>query len=876
VSAPRPSRPTLQQPRRPRTIGLIALALTVLLGVARPALALSDAQQLVVEAWRLVNQSYVDPARFEAVHWRRLRQKTLERPIETSSDAYDAISAMLAPLGDPYTRLLRPDEYATLMANTQGSVSGVGLQLALRSADDQIVVIAPLDGSPAAEAAIPSGTAVLAVNGTSTSELGLEGTADALRGRGGSRVLLLLETPEGKRREVELERRTVDLKPVRSRVLETKGHRLGYLRITQFSEPVPSQVQEVLAGENFQDIDGLILDLRNNSGGAVDEATDLLSEFVRVGDTILLERYRNSHDYTISSGPGRWRRPRPLYVLISEGTVSSGEVFAGGMNVRTNAVMIGSPTYGKGRMQRYITGYRAESFSDSTIAGMMVTNGLYLAGGTLEVDSIGVHPHMEADLAFAPVVALPSSINVACLRRSIPWPTRQVVDSINRIVGADVGHMVWCERTLPLEAYRAVDTMRHRLIVRKPNAPKLAANRPMYPYGDEPAIGAVIRESYGNVLDARSLEKMSVEQQIEQLAKLPGVPRPVQDVLEDDATASVSGDLGLRLATHNGCIIVCGVVPAAISYDAGVCNGDRVISINGKPPSGSIEQVRVQILDAVRKGLNVALRVRRGVRELQLTCSASVRVTSMPMTYIEDSVGFIATDRFCASEHNVVQLWRALLKMRDAGVQTVVFDLRGAQYGQIDHVRKLLSYFTSEHMVVAHARYNNGDVKKLDVNGDGSFHRMSVTIVTDELTTDAAKIFAMAMKLRGNTTLIGLPTLAPFLERRQLDITPMFSFRYPWRSITSATDTVMKPDVQWAVRVADPDVLSAAALQLPRLVHLRQMHSQLTRAEIEQVLKSLPPTVRAANESTFAEAIFGDGARLYVLAKTMRQAMRDK
>ena len=137
----------------------MALALTALLFVASlagligagpaPALALNDAQAEVVEVWRLVNQSYVDPARLEAVQWRRLRQKTLEKPIESSEQAYVAIEAMLAPIGDPYTRLLRPADYGALRSNTQGTVSGVGLQLALRGEGPgerrRIVVSPPLD-----------------------------------------------------------------------------------------------------------------------------------------------------------------------------------------------------------------------------------------------------------------------------------------------------------------------------------------------------------------------------------------------------------------------------------------------------------------------------------------------------------------------------------------------------------------------------------------------------------------------------------------------------------------------------------------------------------------------------------------------------------
>ena len=197
------------------------LALALLAASGASALALSDTQQLVVEAWRLVNQSYVDPGRFETVHWKRLRQKALEQPINSSGDAYDAIESMLTPLGDPYTRLLRPADYATLRSNTQGTVTGVGLQLGLRSNDQAVVVIAPLDGSPAAEALIPSGAEVLRVDGQATEVLGLERTAAALRGPAGSRVLVQLNM-QGQSREVELERREVELRPVRSKRLRVR------------------------------------------------------------------------------------------------------------------------------------------------------------------------------------------------------------------------------------------------------------------------------------------------------------------------------------------------------------------------------------------------------------------------------------------------------------------------------------------------------------------------------------------------------------------------------------------------------------------------------------------------------------------------------
>jgi carboxyl-terminal processing protease len=373
--------------QRRRALAAGVLGLLLWLWLAAPALALTDAQQLVVEAWRLVNQSYVDPARFEAVHWKRLRQQSLEGRIETSADAYAAISTMLLPLGDPYTRLLRPDEYSTLKANTQGSVSGVGLQLALRSVDDQVVVIAPLDGSPAADAGIASGTAVLAVNGTSTRTLGLEGTAQLLRGQAGSRVLLLLESPGGRRRELELQRRTVDLRPVRSRVIRQGGHQLGYLRITQFSEPVPTQVSEALSSEAFSAIEGLILDLRNNSGGLVRAGLAVANQLLD-GEPIVSTQDREGLSSPAQAGPGMLYGG-PLLTLVNGGTASASEILAGALQDDGRSELAGRRTFGKGLIQTLIP------LGDGS--GLAVTVARYLTPNGRDIQHQGIEPDLSLE-----------------------------------------------------------------------------------------------------------------------------------------------------------------------------------------------------------------------------------------------------------------------------------------------------------------------------------------------------------------------------------------------------------------------------------------------------------------------------------------------
>lgn len=368
---------------RLRRLGCLLLCLGTCLSLGLPpALALSDAQQLVVEAWRLVNQSYVDQQRFEQVHWKRLRQKALEQPIERSEDAYSAIDTMLAPLGDPYTRLLRPSDYGALQSNTQGTVSGVGLQLALRSPDQQVVVIAPLDGSPAAEAGIGTGMVVQRVDGQSTGELGLEGTASRLRGPAGTTVLLSLVDSTGHTLEVELERRQVDLRPVRSKRLRSGDHTLGYVRITQFAEPVPEQVAQALGDLSSKDIEGLILDLRNNSGGLVNAGLAVADQLLKSAP-IVETRGRDGLESPVMANPGSLYGG-PMLTLVNGGTASASEILAGALQDDGRSQLLGAQTFGKGLIQSLIP------LGDGS--GLAVTVARYVTPSGRDIQNQGISP----------------------------------------------------------------------------------------------------------------------------------------------------------------------------------------------------------------------------------------------------------------------------------------------------------------------------------------------------------------------------------------------------------------------------------------------------------------------------------------------------
>jgi len=349
----------------------------------QPAIALNDGQLLVIEAWNLVNAGYLDPKKFDEIQWKKLRQKALEKPINNSQQAYSAIEAMLLPLGDPYTRLLKPDDFESMKKSNIGSeINGVGLQLGARKEDGEIVVISPLEGSPSSDAGITSGTILKKVNGQSPKQLGLEATAAKLRGQTGTQVVVELQLPDNEIKEISLERRSVDLRPVRTKRIRNESHTFGYLRITQFSEGVPEQVKEALKELSGKEIDGLILDLRNNSGGLVSSGLAVADDFLSK-KPIVETKKRDSINDPISSGE-ETLYDGPMVTLVNEGTASASEILAGALQDNQRSELIGNTTFGKGLIQSLT------NLSDGS--GLAVTVASYLTPSGRDIQNLGIKP----------------------------------------------------------------------------------------------------------------------------------------------------------------------------------------------------------------------------------------------------------------------------------------------------------------------------------------------------------------------------------------------------------------------------------------------------------------------------------------------------
>ena len=350
------------------------------------AYALSDSKQIVLDAWTLVNEGYYDPEIFDEIQWKKIRQKTLQKSIDTTEDAYSAIEEMLKPLEDPYTRVLRPKDYELLKSSNLGSeINGVGLQLGVDEINGKIKVISTLAGSPAEDAGIASGFFIEKVDGQSALDLGLANTASKLRGEKGSKVLVQISTEDGEIKEIDLERRSVDLRPVRTKRLRDESHTLGYLRITQFSESVPKKIEEALQELKEKEVEGIILDLRNNSGGLVSSGIAVADSFLN--EKLIVEtKNRDGIKDSIISEKNTFF-DGPMVTIVNKGTASASEILAGALQDNQRSALIGKQTYGKGLIQS-LKSLSEDSGIAITVASYLTPNGNNIQGRGIIPDKI--------------------------------------------------------------------------------------------------------------------------------------------------------------------------------------------------------------------------------------------------------------------------------------------------------------------------------------------------------------------------------------------------------------------------------------------------------------------------------------------------------
>lgn len=270
---------------------------------------------------------------------------------------YGALRGMLNTL-DPHSEFMEPDKYKDLKDDTEGAFGGLGITVGLR--DDHLTVIAPMEDSPAFKAGIMTGDRIVKIEGRATERYTLEDAVKKLRGEIGTSVTITTFRPStGATRDILLTRANIKVDTVKDlngrREFPLGADKIGYVRLTQFTEPTEDDLVAALRKLSNQGMQALVLDLRGNPGGLLDQAAKVCENFLPARQVIVTTEGRNAGEKSayVSSGRGAYQK-LPLVVLVNGGSASASEIVAGCMQDLKRAILIGEQTFGKGSVQKIL------------------------------------------------------------------------------------------------------------------------------------------------------------------------------------------------------------------------------------------------------------------------------------------------------------------------------------------------------------------------------------------------------------------------------------------------------------------------------------------------------------------------------------------
>ena len=336
--------------------------------------------------WRLVNTKFVDQTN-NAQDWSKLRHK-YDSKIQTNEDAYVAINTMIASLNDPYTKFLDPKEFAEETSSIKGSLKGIGIQIGVK--DGKLMVIAPIEDTPAEKAGLLADDEILEIDGVSTKGITVDKAADKIRGKEGTQVRLLI-----KRKDVTpnklytITREEIEIKSISQKVpADTKiPDDIAYIRLSSFiSRNAASEFSQILNAN--KDKKGFIVDLRSNPGGLLTNAI-YISDMFLDGKVIVSTVDRDGYKETQRANRGMVTN-KPLVVLINKGSASASEIFSGAMKDNGRAVIVGEQSFGKGLVQ--------EVNKLPYEAGINITIQKYLTPNGTDINKKGITPDVVVEL----------------------------------------------------------------------------------------------------------------------------------------------------------------------------------------------------------------------------------------------------------------------------------------------------------------------------------------------------------------------------------------------------------------------------------------------------------------------------------------------
>lgn len=322
----------------------------------------------------------------------KIKTEYVETDISDTDLEYGAIRGMLAALKDPYSRFMEPKNFSEMKVRMQGQFFGIGIHIGMR--EHQLTVISPISGTPAARAGLKALDKIKTIDGKSTSGMGLQDAVSVIRGERGTTVMLGIQSDGSEDvRDVPIIRDAIKIKAVDK--TERFQDKFGYVRLNTFESTSAAREMYIAIQRLMQDgIQGLVIDLRNNGGGLLENAVRIASLFMQEGDVVhTIDRNGNKTTRRVF---GRPLYPyAPLVVLINQGSASASEILAGAIRDNKRGTLVGTKTFGKASVQKII------NLKDGS--AVLLTMAKYYTPQGTDINKTGITPDIESVIPTAAI-----------------------------------------------------------------------------------------------------------------------------------------------------------------------------------------------------------------------------------------------------------------------------------------------------------------------------------------------------------------------------------------------------------------------------------------------------------------------------------------
>ena len=352
-------------------------------------------KEVIDHVWQIVYRDFLDSdGKFESSNWINIRKDFLAKKYSNSDEAYDAIRNMLSNLDDPYTRFLDPKEFNQMRIDTSGELTGVGIQIVKDKDSDALIIISPIEGTPAYEAGIKARDKILSIDNVSTKGMNIEDAVKLIRGQRGTKVKLEI-LRNGNSFYKSLAREKIEIKTVSSKINKTRnGLLIGYVRLKQFNANASKEMKDTLRNLETKNVSGYILDLRSNPGGLLEASIDISRQFIDKG--IIVSTLTKEGLKETKRAKGNALTKKPLIVLVNEGSASASEIVSGAIRDNNRGKLVGKKTFGKGLVQSMRT------LVDGS--GLTVTIAKYLTPKGKDINKFGITPDIEVKMNINPIL----------------------------------------------------------------------------------------------------------------------------------------------------------------------------------------------------------------------------------------------------------------------------------------------------------------------------------------------------------------------------------------------------------------------------------------------------------------------------------------